>query len=48
MDIPIARIMMKCRDCDDGLVGATGAVTGLGVSVLWTNRTQRLLNSLDF
>src|SRR5713226_4069845 len=40
LNIPFARIVMKCRDYEDGLFGARGAGLGLGVSVQWTNRQQ--------
>src|SRR5258708_38142563 len=38
-----ARFVMKCRDCEDRLVGAMGAGSGLRVLVPWTNRREQLL-----
>src|SRR5258708_17820023 len=48
LNIPFARFMMKCRDRDDRPIGAIGAGLGLGVSVQWTNRRQRLLDFLNY
>src|SRR5260221_9732867 len=44
-NIPFARSMVKCRDCGDRLIGAG---LGLGVSVQWTIRRQRLLDFLNY